>query len=73
MWHLFLVSALTFIMLNVVENIMHYSIGRNGSVTRSWKTLELVLPDEADWKRIIVIMLIFALLQSTIVCLSENC
>ena len=59
--HVFVFSFFIFIALNVVENVIHYNIGKfhngqNGGY-------HFTNPSRGDWGRIIVIMLVFALLQ----------
>ena len=56
-FHIFIVSFVIFIILNIAENIIHYSIGRNNNI------LELSLPNKSDFIQIIIIMIIFAVLQ----------
>ena len=56
-FHIFIVSFVIFIILNIAENIIHYSIGRNNNI------LELSLPNNSDFIKIIIIMIIFAVLQ----------
>lgn len=58
-FHLFILSALIFIFLNIVENYIHYNIGRN----RDTDHIVLSTPSKKDWIKIIYIMLIFAFLQ----------
>ena len=70
---IFLFSFLIFIVLNVIENVIHYNIGKyhdsknhghadatNGGGIAG---LHFTNPSNTDWVRIIVIMLIFAVLQ----------
>jgi hypothetical protein len=54
--HIFIVSFFIFIGLNIAENLIHYSIGRNSGI-------QLSLPGMSDFIKIIIIMIIFALLQ----------
>lgn len=57
--HIFVISVVVFIVLNLVENVIHYSIGRHhGDLAVS-----IAAPSSTDWARIIGIMLIFAVLQ----------
>lgn len=58
-WHIFVVSVVVFIILNLVENVIHYSIGR----THGSSSVLIMAPSPVDWVRIIGIMIIFALLQ----------
>lgn len=68
--HIFVFSFLIFIVLNVIENVIHYNIGKfhekdshgNGNV-HSVAGYYFTNPSSTDWVRIIVIMLVFALLQ----------
>jgi hypothetical protein len=56
--HIFIISFLVFIFLNVAENFIHYNIGRHtGEVT------VLSLPTKSDWLKIIIVMVVFAFLQ----------
>jgi len=57
--HIFIISVAVFICLNLVENVIHYSIGR----THGASNVSFMAPSSVDWVRIIVIMVIFALLQ----------
>lgn len=67
--HLFLVSFLVFIVLNVVENVYHYSIGRLSDK----KEVKWVMPSKLDWIHIIIVMVIFGLLQAFFMCLFVGC
>lgn len=67
--HLFLVSFLVFIVLNVVENVYHYSIGRLSDK----KNVEWVMPSKLDWVRIVIVMVIFGILQAFFMCLFVGC
>lgn len=57
-------SIIVFIILNTIENLIHFSIGR-GDMGTSTK-IHLVKPTHQDWFRIILIMLLFAILQGTL-------
>lgn len=75
--HIFVFSFLVFIVLNVIENVIHYNIGKyhegrggnsgntgNGSNgSASLAGFHFTNPGYTDWVRIVVIMLIFAVLQ----------
>lgn len=58
--HLIIVSFLVFIGLNILENYIHYNIGRN----RETDYIQLSTPTKAEWIKIIVVMICFALLQA---------
>lgn len=62
--HVFAFSFCIFIVLNVIENVIHYNIGKfhngeNGVMTG----YHFTNPSRNDWARIILIMLVFAILQ----------
>lgn len=58
-FHIFVISVAVFIVLNLLENVIHYSIGRHhGDLSVS-----IAAPSSTDWVRIIGIMLVFAVLQ----------
>ncbi len=62
--HIFVFSFLVFIILNVIENVIHYNIGKfhdrgEGGVAG----YHFTNPSNIDWVRIIVIMFVFAILQ----------
>lgn len=59
-FHLMLISFLVFITLNIAENYIHYNIGRN----REYEYIKLSAPSTYDWFKIIIVMLVFASLQS---------
>ena len=62
---IFVFSFLIFIVLNVIENVIHYNIGKYHDSTNGGGVagLHFTNPSNTDWGRIIVIMLIFAVLQ----------
>jgi hypothetical protein len=57
--HIFIISVIVFIVLNIVENIIHYSIGRHHGDSN----VAITAPSADDWVRIIIVMIVFALLQ----------
>ena len=57
--HIFFISFLIFIFLNIVENYVHYNIGRH----READIIKLSLPTTKEWVKIISVMFIFAILQ----------
>ena len=67
--HVFVFSFLIFIVLNVIENVIHYNIGKfHNSVNdvngvNYFTGYHFTNPSRNDWVRIIVIMLVFAFLQ----------
>ena len=70
--HIFVFSFLVFIVLNVIENVIHYNIGKyhdadappvKGNGNGSIAGFHFTNPSDKDWVRIVVIMFIFAMLQ----------
>ena len=69
--HIFVFSFLVFIVLNVVENVIHYNIGKfhhhddggAGNGGGGVAGYHFTNPSNTDWVRIIAIMLVFAILQ----------
>jgi hypothetical protein len=68
--HIFAFSFIVFIILNVIENVIHYNIGKyhEGKISgannsRSVGGIHFTNPSQTDWVRIIIIMFIFAILQ----------
>jgi hypothetical protein len=55
---LIFISFCVFIFINLIENLIHYNIGRNHN-----KELKINLPSKNDWIKIIITMIIFASLQ----------
>ena len=58
-FHLFIISFIIFTILNIIENVIHYNIGKTSNAE-----FEFSNPTIIDWKKIIVTMIIFALLQA---------
>lgn len=53
-------SFFVFLFLNILENLIQFTIGRNPG---SEKIIDIVKPTKKDWIKIIIVTLIFALLQ----------
>jgi hypothetical protein len=61
---IFLFSFLVFIVLNLIENLIHYNIGKFHDANNSGIAgIHFTNPSNTDWARIIIIMVIFAILQ----------
>ena len=58
-FQLFIISFIVFAFLNVIENVIHYNIGKTSNTD-----FEFSNPARNDWKKIIVTMIVFALLQA---------
>ena len=69
--HIFAFSFIVFIILNVIENVIHYNIGKYHEGNTADRNdgganvagIHFTNPSQTDWVRIVVIMLIFAVLQ----------
>lgn len=61
-WWMMLATFIVFIALNLIENLIQYSIGR----TTDEKTIEWTSPTGIDWARIVIVMIIFAILQAVL-------
>ncbi len=57
--HILLVSMMVFIVLNLIENYLHYTIGFSAKENK----FTLPKPSKEDWSKIILVMIIFAYLQ----------
>ena len=55
-------SIVVFLLLNLIENLIHFSIGR-GDEGQKHYTIQLSTPTRLDWLRIVLIMIIFSFLQ----------
>jgi hypothetical protein len=61
--HLIIISMAVFLALNMFENIIHFSIGRNIK-ERDNPNIVIEFPEYYDIIKIIIIMVIFAFLQA---------
>ena len=59
--HLILVSFFVYILVNLVENLIHYNIGKFSN-----KETHFELPSKQDFVKIAIIMIIFATLQGVL-------
>ena len=58
--HIFIISFLVYVVINMIENYIHYNIGKN---QESGYQIEFSSPSSLDWTKIAMVMLVFALLQ----------
>ena len=63
-----IISTIIFGVLNIIENIIHYSLGRNFNK----KGFEFYIPPLNEFLILIVVMLIFAGLEKIGITLFEN-
>jgi len=61
--HLIIISMGVFLILNMFENIIHFSIGRNINEKNN-VNIKIELPEYYDIIKIIFIMMVFAFLQA---------
>lgn len=61
--HIFIFSFFVFIVLNIIENVIHYNIGKYHKTNDNIVDFHFTNPSIKDWIRIFFIMIIFALLQ----------
>ena len=69
--HIFIISTAVYIVLNLVENTIHYNIGRNFDI-RHVSDIRFIPPSSIDFTRIISVMCVFAILQGVFTVLLEN-
>lgn len=58
--NLIVISFIVFVFINLLENLIHYNIGRH---TQNDDFIVITNPPYKDWIKISIIMLIFGLLQ----------
>ena len=68
-FHLFIISFLIYAILNMVENYIHYNIGKHNE---SNYNIKFSNPSTKDWIKIVVVMFVFALLQGILTILVEG-
>ena len=71
--HLFTVTSCVFIVINTIENIIHFTIGRNVQSKNEMKPLTFEMPTKYDIIKIVIVMIIFALLQGIMTCYFQGC
>ncbi len=59
---IFIISFIVFIFLNIIENLLHFTNGRQ----ENQEIFQLVMPKKHDWIKIVIIMIVFAILQGGI-------
>lgn len=62
-YKLFFISSIVFIVINIIENLIHFSIGRDIYDKEKLTNIKLVTPNKYDIIKIIIVMFIFAFLQ----------
>jgi hypothetical protein len=61
--NLILISMIVFLFINMIENIIHFSIGRNIDA-KDTPFIKIEIPDTYDIIKIIFIMGVFSVLQA---------
>jgi hypothetical protein len=61
--NIILISMIVFLFINTIENIIHFSIGRNID-NKNTSNIKLEIPEVYDIIKIIFIMCIFSILQA---------
>ncbi len=72
-YKLFTSSIFVFMVLNIVENLIHFSIGRNVENKKELTKVNLEMHNTNDIIKIVIVMCIFALLQGLFTCLLDGC
>ncbi len=62
-YKLFIISSVVFILINSIENIIHFTIGRNVQDKNNLSISTFIKPTKYDIIKIIIVMIIFAFLQ----------
>jgi hypothetical protein len=61
-YHIIIASMIAFFLLNFMENLIHFSIGRNVE-NKNDANINLKMPEKYDIIKILVIMIVFTILQ----------
>jgi hypothetical protein len=59
---IFMISFIVFVIVNIVENVIHYSIGR----TYNQRNKQIQAPTNTDWIRIMGVMLVCATIHASL-------
>jgi hypothetical protein len=70
-----IISFVIFLFINLIENIIHYNIGKYSKDARgeNGSFLHFNIPNETDWVKIVLIMFVFALLQGGLTAFFNKC
>jgi len=61
--HILIISMLVFIVLNIIENIIHYNNGKYNDNDKQNISVFFNLPSLKDFSIIVIVMLVFAFFQ----------
>jgi len=68
-FHIFIISFLVYAVINMIENYIHYNIGRNPDTEYH---INFSSPSALEWKKIFFVMLVFASLQGILTILVDT-
>lgn len=68
-FHIFIISFLVYAVINMIENYIHYNIGRNPDTEYH---INFSSPSALEWKKIFFVMLVFASLQGILTILIDS-
>ena len=63
-YRFFVYSIVIYILINIIENYVHYNIGKH---TEDDRFIVLTTPSNKDWVKIVVVMLAFAVIHAFLV------
>jgi hypothetical protein len=69
--HIFIISTFVYVIINLIENTIHYNIGRNFDI-KHFHDIVYVPPSSLDFVRIVLVMAIFAILQGIFTVMLAN-
>jgi hypothetical protein len=69
--HIFIISMVVYIVINLVENTIHYNIGRNFDI-QHLHDIKFISPSHTDFTRIGSVMAVFAMLQGLFTVMLTN-
>lgn len=61
-FYIFFISAVSFFILNLIENLIHFNIGRN----RDLDNITIYLPEKSEWFYVISVLVTFPFLQGLV-------
>ena len=68
-FHIFVISFLVYAVINMIENYIHYNIGRH---QESDYHIDFSWPSTLEWTKIAAVMVVFALLQGILTIVIEG-
>lgn len=66
-FYIFLFSAISFFVLNLIEDLIHFNIGRNYNLE-----YKVYFPVNSEWYYVISVMIIFSILQGIVTYYFDN-